>query len=65
MIEAQEKSTKLERLTLNEDKCVGCNQCISHCPIPGASIAYVEDNVNKVKVDSERLYSLRGMYKGL
>ena len=44
----------VERLFLDEEKCVGCNQCIGKCPIPGANIAYLVDGVNKVKVDSTR-----------
>jgi iron only hydrogenase large subunit-like protein len=44
----------VERLFLDEEKCVGCNQCIGKCPIPGANIAYLVDGVNKVKVESTR-----------
>jgi iron only hydrogenase large subunit-like protein len=44
----------LERLYLVEENCEGCNQCISHCPIPGANIAYLQDGESKVKIDPER-----------
>ncbi|MBS7525933.1 4Fe-4S dicluster domain-containing protein [Fusibacter paucivorans] len=45
----------LETLYLKEENCTGCNQCVANCPIPGANIAYLnEDGVNKVKLDSER-----------
>lgn len=44
----------LDRLYLLEDACEGCNQCISHCPIPGANIAYLAEGKNKVKVDPDR-----------
>jgi len=39
---------------LNEEKCIGCNKCISNCPVIGANVAYIENGVNKVKVDSEK-----------
>ncbi len=43
-----------ERLFLTEEDCVGCNKCITNCPIPGANMAYEVDGVNKVKVDPDR-----------
>ncbi|AEE17131.1 EAL domain-containing protein [Treponema brennaborense] len=33
------------------DRCIGCNRCISGCPIPGANIAHYEDGVNRIVVD--------------
>jgi len=43
-----------DRLYLDEEKCVGCNQCIGNCPIPGANIGYLEGGENKVKIDADR-----------
>ena len=39
---------------LDEEKCQGCNKCISNCPIIGANVAYLENGINKVKVHSEK-----------
>ena len=39
---------------LKEEKCVGCNKCISNCPVIGANIAYIVDNQNKVKINAEK-----------
>lgn len=44
----------IERIYLNEEKCVGCNKCLSNCPVPGANIAYLVDGNNKIKVNSEK-----------
>ncbi|MDD6794514.1 MAG: [Fe-Fe] hydrogenase large subunit C-terminal domain-containing protein [Clostridiaceae bacterium] len=38
----------------NEDKCVGCNQCIRFCPIFEANTAYATEDGNKVKVNMEK-----------
>ena len=35
-------------------KCVGCNCCLSVCPISEANIAFVENDRLKVKVDGEK-----------
>lgn len=43
-----------DRLYLDEEKCVGCNQCIGNCPIPGANIAYLLEGDNRVKIDANR-----------
>jgi methyl-accepting chemotaxis protein/ferredoxin len=37
-----------------EDKCVGCNKCIRHCPVMGANISYVSNGENRVRVDQEK-----------
>lgn len=39
---------------LEEEKCVGCNKCISNCPILGANVAYRVDGKNKVKINEEK-----------
>lgn len=44
----------IERICLDEEKCVGCNKCISNCPVIGANIAYLVDGNNKIKVNSEK-----------
>lgn len=36
-----------------EDKCAGCNKCISKCPVQ-ANIAYNLNGKNKIKVDDDR-----------
>lgn len=39
---------------LKEEKCVGCNKCITECPVLGANIAYLVDGKNKVKINAEK-----------
>lgn len=39
---------------LDEEKCKGCNKCISNCPVIGANVAYIDNGTNKVKVHSEK-----------
>lgn len=41
-----------EIIFTNADKCVGCNKCISGCPV-NANIAYENNGENKVKVDQK------------
>ena len=36
------------------NNCIGCNRCISGCPIPGANVASFVDGVNKIIVDNSR-----------
>lgn len=36
----------------HEEKCVGCNKCISVCPAIYANQAYMKDGQNKIKVDN-------------
>jgi iron only hydrogenase large subunit-like protein len=40
-------------ITLDEEKCVGCNKCIAECPVHGANVAYVKDNGNKVRTNPD------------
>ncbi|WBW96493.1 [Fe-Fe] hydrogenase large subunit C-terminal domain-containing protein [Oceanirhabdus sp. W0125-5] len=42
---------------LEEEKCVGCNKCIRHCPITNANIAYNLEGKNHVKINTERCIS--------
>lgn len=39
---------------LEEEKCVGCNKCISNCPVFEANLAYKVDGKNKVKINEEK-----------
>ncbi|MDD3174744.1 MAG: [Fe-Fe] hydrogenase large subunit C-terminal domain-containing protein [Herbinix sp.] len=47
-------------ITLNEgliyttDQCIGCNKCISGCPVLGANIAVTNDGDNKIHVDGSK-----------
>ena len=36
-------------ITLDENKCIGCNKCIAKCPVEGANVAYLKDGENKVR----------------
>ncbi|MDR3594471.1 [Fe-Fe] hydrogenase large subunit C-terminal domain-containing protein [Clostridium sp.] len=54
----------VERIYLDEEKCVGCNKCLSNCPVPGANIAYLIDGNNKIKVNSERCIHCGECIKG-
>lgn len=42
-----------EGLVFTDNKCTGCNRCISACPVLGANIAAEEDGKNRVMVDGE------------
>jgi len=48
------KSNAREIIFTVEDKCVGCNKCIRHCPVMGANISYVLKGENRVRVDQEK-----------
>lgn len=42
-------------ITLDEDKCVGCNKCIAECPAEGANVSYIDEaGQNKVCTHPER-----------
>ncbi len=41
------------RIFTNE-KCTGCNRCISACTIPEANVAVLENDKNKIHVDPEK-----------
>lgn len=36
------------------DNCIGCNHCISVCPIPGANIAEKTNNKNHIRVNTSK-----------
>jgi iron only hydrogenase large subunit-like protein len=41
-------------ITLNEEKCAGCNKCIAECPVDGANVAYrADDGRNKVRTNPD------------
>lgn len=42
-----------EGLVFTDDKCTGCNRCISTCPVLGANIAAEENGKNRVMVDGD------------
>lgn len=41
-------------ITTDDDKCVGCNQCIAACPIPGANYSVMINGKSVVKIDNEK-----------
>jgi iron only hydrogenase large subunit-like protein/nitrogen-specific signal transduction histidine kinase len=44
----------VDQIYLNEEKCVGCNRCLTNCPVTDANIAYLVDGNNKIKINSEK-----------
>jgi len=44
----------VEQIYLNEEKCVGCNRCLTNCPVTDANIAYLVDGNNKIKINTEK-----------
>ncbi|MDR3644967.1 MAG: 4Fe-4S binding protein, partial [Clostridia bacterium] len=45
---------RLDTIRIDEEKCVGCNQCISVCPLEGANIAVYDGKTTKVKIDQTK-----------
>ncbi len=43
-------STKI----FTNEKCVGCNRCISNCPCHEANVALIEDDANKIHIDPSK-----------
>lgn len=41
-------------LVYTTDECIGCNKCISGCPVLGANIATSENSDNKINVDEDK-----------
>ncbi len=41
-------------ITVDTDKCAGCNKCIAVCPVPQANSAVLENGKNKIIVDYEK-----------
>lgn len=42
---------QMEGLVYTNDRCVGCNKCISVCPVLTANYAVSENGKNKIVVD--------------
>ncbi len=47
----------MDTLVYTNDNCVGCNKCISVCPVLTANHAVVEDGKNKIIVDGKQCVS--------
>lgn len=47
----------MDTLVYTNDNCVGCNKCISVCPVLTANHAIVEDGKNKIVVDGKQCVS--------
>jgi len=43
-----------EGLIYTTTDCIGCNKCISGCPVPGANIAVFENGKNRIDVDGSK-----------
>ena len=43
-----------ESLVFTNDKCIGCNKCISVCSCIGACVSHDEDGKNRIDVDGDR-----------
>lgn len=43
-----------EGLIYTTNDCIGCNKCISGCPVLGANIAVEEDGSNRIHVDGSK-----------
>ncbi len=41
-------------LIYTNDNCIGCNRCISGCPVLGANISVSKDGVNHIHVDDDK-----------
>ncbi|MCH5259267.1 MAG: 4Fe-4S dicluster domain-containing protein [Lachnospiraceae bacterium] len=46
-----------DSLVYTNDKCVGCNKCISVCPVLTANHAVIRDGENKIVVDGKQCVS--------
>ena len=42
-----------QSLVFTNEKCIGCNKCISTCSCIGASISHEIDGKNRIDVDGE------------
>lgn len=43
-----------EGLIYTTADCIGCNKCISGCPVPGANVAVYENGKNRINVDGSK-----------
>jgi formate hydrogenlyase subunit 6/NADH:ubiquinone oxidoreductase subunit I len=42
------------KITVDDQKCVGCNKCIRNCIVFDANVARMVEGENKVAVDSDK-----------
>ena len=42
-----------EGLIYTNDNCIGCNHCISGCPVLGANVSVTEGETNRIYVDGD------------
>lgn len=47
-------ANKLQSLVYTNDKCIGCNKCISVCSAVGACVSEVVDGKNRIEVDGSK-----------
>lgn len=45
---------EITSLVFTNDKCIGCNKCISVCSCVGANISHIVDGKNRVDVDPDK-----------
>ena len=50
-------------LVFTNEKCIGCNKCISVCSCNGANIAVCEDGQNRIEVDPEKCIACGACFK--
>lgn len=41
-------------IQLFEDKCVGCNKCITKCPVEQANVSYLKNGKNIIHINSDK-----------
>ena len=41
-------------MVFTNDKCIGCNKCITTCPITGANVSLIENGVARTNVSSKK-----------
>lgn len=44
----------MKHIIYTNNNCIGCNHCISICPIPGANIAEKTNTKNHIRIDSSK-----------
>ena len=45
---------KQQGLVFTNEKCIGCNKCISVCSCPGACVSHEENEKTRIDVDPDR-----------
>lgn len=53
-VHAIDVSSLNKGLIYTNSNCIGCNKCISGCPVLGANIAIEESGVNRINVDGSK-----------